>query len=130
MAGRKHIAIVVFVFLTTGAAVVGRSTFPGNTPVEPAVQASGGLVAEGQRIFRFDTFGDEQLWTDTLHMQVGHWLEVRVPRQPLRERHHSAARCAVGSFGRTGISRAARPKRKMAAANSPIDSPHSMSVGE
>ena len=68
MAGRRHIAIVVFVFLTTGAAVVGRSTFPGNMPVEPAVQASGGLVAEGQRIFRFDTFGDEQLWTDTLHM--------------------------------------------------------------
>ena len=68
MAGRKHIAIVVFVFLTTGAAVVGRVTFPGNIPVEPAVQASGGQVAEGQRIFRFDTFGDEQLWTDTLHM--------------------------------------------------------------
>ena len=26
------------------------------------------LVAEGQRIFRFDTFGDEQFWTDTLRM--------------------------------------------------------------
>jgi hypothetical protein len=25
-------------------------------------------VAEGQQIFRFDTFGDEQQWTDTLHM--------------------------------------------------------------
>ncbi len=25
-------------------------------------------VAEGQRIFRFETFGDEQLWTDTLHL--------------------------------------------------------------
>lgn len=25
-------------------------------------------IAEGQRIFRFDTFGDEQLWTDTLRM--------------------------------------------------------------
>ena len=58
MAGRKHIAIVVFVFLTTGAAVVGRVTFPGNIPVEPVVQASAGQVAEGQRIFRFDTFGD------------------------------------------------------------------------
>ena len=23
---------------------------------------------EGQRIFRFDTFGDEQLWTDVLRM--------------------------------------------------------------
>jgi len=26
------------------------------------------MIAEGQRIFRFDTFGDEVLWTDTLHM--------------------------------------------------------------
>ncbi len=25
-------------------------------------------VAEGKRIFRFETFGDEQLWTDTLHL--------------------------------------------------------------
>jgi cytochrome c553 len=25
-------------------------------------------LAEGQQIFRFDTFGDEQKWTDTLHM--------------------------------------------------------------
>src|SRR5262249_59344788 len=24
---------------------------------------------DGKSIFRFDTFGDEQLWTDTLHMQ-------------------------------------------------------------
>jgi len=26
------------------------------------------LVAQGQQIFRFDTFGDETKWTDTLHM--------------------------------------------------------------
>lgn len=26
------------------------------------------LVAEGQRVFRFDTFGDEQLWTDKLRL--------------------------------------------------------------
>ena len=25
--------------------------------------------ADGKSIFRFDTFGDEQLWTDTLQMQ-------------------------------------------------------------
>ena len=31
-------------------------------------QASPALIAEGQRIFRFDTFGDEQLWTDTLRL--------------------------------------------------------------
>ncbi len=26
-------------------------------------------LASGQRIFRFDTFGDEQFWTDTLHLE-------------------------------------------------------------
>jgi len=26
------------------------------------------MIAEGQRIFRFDTFGDEQFWTDTLKL--------------------------------------------------------------
>jgi cytochrome c5 len=30
--------------------------------------ASAALVAEGQRVFRFDTFGDEQVWTDTLRL--------------------------------------------------------------
>ncbi len=29
---------------------------------------SSGTSAEGQRIFRFDTFGDEQFWTDTLRL--------------------------------------------------------------
>jgi hypothetical protein len=31
-----------------------------------ASAADDGLVSEGQKIFRFDTFGDEQLWTDKL----------------------------------------------------------------
>jgi mono/diheme cytochrome c family protein len=31
-------------------------------------EASPTLIAEGQRIFRFDTFGDEQFWTDQLRM--------------------------------------------------------------
>jgi len=34
----------------------------------PAPAMSPALIAEGQRIFRFDTFGDEQLWTDQLRM--------------------------------------------------------------
>jgi mono/diheme cytochrome c family protein len=29
---------------------------------------SAALVAEGKRVFRFDTFGDEKLWTDTLRL--------------------------------------------------------------
>jgi hypothetical protein len=31
-------------------------------------ESSATEIAEGQRIFRFETFGDEQLWTDTLHL--------------------------------------------------------------
>ena len=33
-----------------------------------AQQASPGLITEGQKIFRFDTFGDEQVWTDKLRL--------------------------------------------------------------
>ncbi len=51
--------------------------------VAPANQTAGGTatgagpatddlsaqaLAEGQRVFRFDTFGDEQFWTDTAKM--------------------------------------------------------------
>ena len=36
---------------------------------QPAAKPpSAALVAEGKRIFRFDTFGDEQLWTDKLRL--------------------------------------------------------------
>jgi cytochrome c5 len=31
-------------------------------------ESSAAEVAEGQRVFRFETFGDEQLWTDKLHL--------------------------------------------------------------
>ena len=41
-------------------------------PVAPVAAtdpvASTALITEGQRIFRFDTFGDEQLWTDKLRL--------------------------------------------------------------
>jgi cytochrome c5 len=30
--------------------------------------AAAALIAEGQRVFRFETFGDDQLWTDTLRL--------------------------------------------------------------
>jgi cytochrome c5 len=43
---------------------------PPATAVQPAAEAPAlaELVAEGQRVFRFETFGDEQLWTDTLRL--------------------------------------------------------------
>jgi len=35
---------------------------------EPGRESTGETLAEGQRIFRFETFGDEQFWTDTARM--------------------------------------------------------------
>jgi mono/diheme cytochrome c family protein len=42
-------------------------------PLAPFIAAQNSpssLVDEGRRIFRFDTFGDEQLWTDTLQLHT------------------------------------------------------------
>jgi mono/diheme cytochrome c family protein/cytochrome c5 len=35
-----------------------------------ATRPSPELVAQGKQIFRFDTYGDEKFWTDTLHMNT------------------------------------------------------------
>ena len=35
----------------------------------PSTERVKGHLEEGKKTFRFDTFGDEQLWTDTLRMQ-------------------------------------------------------------
>ena len=41
----------------------------GMTRTAPATtERSAALVAEGRQIFRFDTFGDEQVWTDALRL--------------------------------------------------------------
>lgn len=40
----------------------GGSEQPASSATDPA------LVAQGQQIFRFDTFGDESLWSDTLRL--------------------------------------------------------------
>ena len=37
-------------------------------PSSGAADQSPGTLADGQRIFRFETFGDEQFWTDTARM--------------------------------------------------------------
>ncbi len=71
------IAALAFVSLIAGAALGGCGTpTPGPAGEQPATttdppateQASPALIAEGQRVFRFDTFGDEQIWTDTLRL--------------------------------------------------------------
>jgi len=72
------IASLTLVALIGGAAFVGCGTkkipdqgaTAGTTEDRPAMteEASPEMIAEGQRVFRFDTFGDEQFWTDKLHM--------------------------------------------------------------
>ena len=75
---KTGMALLIVVTLTSGAVVLGgcgttkaapeeTSSAAGATP--PATgQTSAPLLAEGQRVFRFDTFGDEQLWTDKLRL--------------------------------------------------------------
>src|SRR5512140_2502284 len=41
---------------------------PAATADRATQETSAALIAEGQKIFRFDTFGDEVVWTDTLHL--------------------------------------------------------------
>jgi len=72
--GVARLAVVV---LTAGAAASGCGSVdevadraqPAATAAAPTTAApSAALVAEGQKIFRFETFGDEQVWTDTLRL--------------------------------------------------------------
>lgn len=57
----RTVAIRLGVATITAALVVLGCAMHGSAP--PAVPMSA-EVAEGQRIFRYDTFGDEQFWTD------------------------------------------------------------------
>ena len=72
-----HRTRLVLVAMTAGAVLGGCSS--GATPPDgtraaaPTAQATekpatAALVAEGQKVFRFDTFGDEQVWTDKLRL--------------------------------------------------------------
>ena len=57
------IATLSLVALIAGVAFIGCT----KEKISPELADSSPL-AEGQRIFRFDTFGDEQYWTDTAHL--------------------------------------------------------------
>jgi cytochrome c5 len=72
-----RIASLAFVVSTAGATLTGCGTTEtateGARPATTAAEgtsdsASAALVSEGQQVFRFETFGDEQLWTDTLRL--------------------------------------------------------------
>jgi mono/diheme cytochrome c family protein len=73
--GRVNVATLVFITVTAGAALSGCSSSTTPAGTQPAAagapaaeDTSPALVAEGQRVFRFDTFGDEQVWTDKLRL--------------------------------------------------------------
>ena len=51
-----------------GAAAVSKTTPAAAAAAPVAAQAPAALVEEGRQAFRFDTFGDEQLWTNTLRL--------------------------------------------------------------
>ena len=70
---RFNVRPFVFVALTAGMlAGCGMITGSRDTRTDAgrasAEETSPALIAEGQRVFRFDTFGDEQVWTDTLRL--------------------------------------------------------------
>ena len=76
---RKHlrVAVLALVMFTAGLALSACGTTnataegaPVAVTAEPQAnrESSAAQVAEGRRVFRFDTFADEQLWTDTLRL--------------------------------------------------------------
>ena len=68
------LGLILGFLLAAGLAAAGcsKSPTPAATTTEETAADSAArqakLVADGQQIFRFDTFGDEQFWTDTLRL--------------------------------------------------------------
>jgi hypothetical protein len=62
--------IGIFLALLASAILLPASAQMGGRETDKAAsELAKGSLEEGRDIFRFDTFGDEQLWTDTLRMQ-------------------------------------------------------------
>jgi mono/diheme cytochrome c family protein len=60
--------VSAFAFVYVIATAFAVSGFSPEERTEPAAQQDEVKRREGQEIFRYDTFGDEQLWTDVLKM--------------------------------------------------------------
>jgi cytochrome c5 len=60
--------VIIALIAARGTKAMAPGTSTTDTPQATAPAASRGLVAEGQKVFRFDTFGDDQLWTDKLRL--------------------------------------------------------------
>ncbi len=68
----KHLAVLTMALAVFACGDDARPTEPGSTTSIAADSAQAALnpalVAQGQQIFRFETYGDETFWTDTLHL--------------------------------------------------------------
>ncbi|MGH7570719.1 MAG: c-type cytochrome [Gemmatimonadota bacterium] len=62
----KTLALLAFLLVGLTSACDDDGPNVPEPPVEPPLDPN--LVAQGKEIFRFDTFGDETFWTDTLRM--------------------------------------------------------------
>ncbi len=67
---KTWLPVTVSVVLGAGLAGCGGSNDTGPASQVPQVPLDPAVVAAGQQTFRFDTFGDETFWTDTLKMNT------------------------------------------------------------
>jgi mono/diheme cytochrome c family protein len=66
-----RLTVLALTVMAAGMAAVAcraTATPTDGAPVKASAPVPAALIAEGQQIFRFDTFGDEQLWTDKLRL--------------------------------------------------------------
>lgn len=63
---KRSIALVAVAALLASC---GSGSTPAPAP-SPSAPSNTQLVAQGRQIFRYNTFGDEQFWTNTLHMNT------------------------------------------------------------
>jgi hypothetical protein len=70
VAAAGALAASLLVAATSGlpSAVAARSTFSGDSSGSDSGSPIDTLVAQGKQSFRFDTFGDQAFWGDTLHL--------------------------------------------------------------
>ena len=65
---RRAAAMFAALFVVGAGSIFAVQAYRAGDPVAASARDDAATLAEGKQIFRFDTFGDEVLWTDTLQM--------------------------------------------------------------
>jgi hypothetical protein len=68
----KVSGIVAFIVVAVGGIALSRRAAGQANPTDPIAANAQSMLQQGRQIFRFDTFGDEAFWGDTvkLHQAV------------------------------------------------------------